>query len=159
VPADNETREKAVTGLRASQQRCEESIEFLRSGGMDSLGELAGKAMARALRLCEKDVQEVRDEARRDPEKVEKVIASLKQQQQAPGDLLRRIEGTAAAMPEAAEAREKAVAGLRASQELCQEAITYLRADKGRQDDKALLQKFENADDRKHDWDTLDAKS
>src|SRR5262249_9686140 len=118
------------------------------------------KAMERALRLSEADFQHLREMhfRRRDPADVEAGIASPQKQRGPNLGLIGRIDRERG-LPPRDEARQKAVAGLRAGQELCDQAIAYLRVEGPKQqDEKDIKQKHEAADDRKDDWDKLDAK-
>ncbi|MFO0926198.1 MAG: rhomboid family intramembrane serine protease [Gemmataceae bacterium] len=121
-----------------------------------TFGDPVNRAMWQTLKLCETQVQDLRDihPTRRPVDKVKATVEALEAERHSADDLLARIERTRLLRGETDGMKPQAAAALRATRDLCDQAITYLRAEPSarKAEDRKLVEQFQTVGDLQEEW-------
>jgi hypothetical protein len=125
-------------------------------GFSDRFGRAANEAANRVLKLCEQDVEDLREQhaRRRDPDEVQAAIDALGKAKGEAGDLAEALRKQSFREGKVAAAKDKALELLGACVRLCDEAVAYLKKGDGarKADERALRDRFDKVDDLKHEF-------
>jgi rhomboid protease GluP len=142
--------------MQRSWAQTREGRAAAREGFSDRFGRPANQAANRVLSLCERDVEQLREQhpRRRDPDKVQAAIDALEKAKGEAGDLAGAIRKQSFREEKVAAAKEKALELLEACVRLCDEAVAYLKKGDGarKADERALRDRFDKVDDLKHEF-------